>query len=211
MGEIVARLQGVEGSGTDAVDIETARKRVRTLGDGTAVVESTVGQSLGAWAVDFSLVAVLAAIALISLSASGAGTVSGAAAAAVGVWVGAPWLYGFCCPGGTSLGSLASNTQLVRVDTGRPPGSWRAGWVMFARMVLFPVVILFYALAAAGGSSPSGDGPRTRHLTVDRRFPRIPAHLLPGPVTVVRPRQDDQAAVRHAQLPGLYGQRDHRG
>ncbi len=69
---------------------------------------------------------------------------------------------------------------------------------MFARMTLFPVVILVYVLAAAGGSSPSGDGPRTRHITLDRRFPVPPPPVHPNVVGAAA----GDAAARHRQLAG---------
>ncbi|WP_426989316.1 hypothetical protein [Pseudarthrobacter sp. Y6] len=187
--------------------LESVRKRTKVLGNGTSVVESTGWQSLGAWAVDFGLVAVMAAVACISVLGSGAGTAGKALAAAGAVWVVAPGLYGFCCAGGISLGSLATGTRLVRFGTGGRPGFWRAGWVMFARMVLFPVVVLVFLLAAAGGSSPSGDGPRTRHITLDRRFPVPPPPVHPSVVGAAA----EDAAARHRQLPGLYDQGGQRG
>jgi hypothetical protein len=180
--------------------MDSARKRTKKLGNGRPVVESSGWQSLGAWAVDFSLVAVLAAVASAAVAASATGTAGQTAVAAVTVWIVVPWLYGFCCPNGLSLGSLASGTAVVRFDTGGRLGIWRAGWVMFARMVLFPVVILLVVLAAAGGSGPSGDGPKTRHLTLDLRFPAPPP---PVPPDIVRAAAEE-AAARHSQLPGLY-------
>lgn len=101
--------------------LESVRKRTKVLGNGTSVVESTGWQSLGAWAVDFGLVAVMAAIACISVLGSGMGTAGKALTAAAAVWVVAPWLYGFCCPGGVSLGSLATGTRIVRFGTGERP------------------------------------------------------------------------------------------
>ncbi|WP_241822970.1 hypothetical protein, partial [Herbaspirillum sp. C7C8] len=55
------------------------------------------------------------------------GTAGKAAGAAAATWLIAPWLYGFCCAGGRSLGSLASQTEVVRISTGEAPGFWRAG------------------------------------------------------------------------------------
>lgn len=207
--------------------LESVRKRTKVLGNGLSVVESTGWKKLGAWAVDFGLVAVLAAVACISVLGAGVGTAGTALASAAAVWILAPWLYGFCCPGGISLGSLATDTRLARFDTGKRPGFWRAGWVMFARMVLFPVVILIALLAAAGGSSPTGNGPKTRHITLDRRFPMLPAHLLPGPAIAVGGRASAErasaeraaaervarhhSAAQHARMPGLYDQEQPRG
>ena len=156
---------------------------------------------------DFGVVAVLAAVASAAVASSVMGTAGQAAAAGITVWIAAPWLYGFCCPNGLSLGSLASGTAVVRFDTGGRPGFWRAGWVMFARLVLFPVVILVIVLAAAGGSSPSGDGPKTRHLTLDRRFPVPPPPVHPD----VHRAAADEAAARYSQLPSLYDQGGQRG
>ncbi|RAX46144.1 hypothetical protein DQ354_07255 [Arthrobacter sp. AQ5-06] len=185
-GNIVAGHQRADNfaSVADPKRLESVRKRTKVLGNGASVVESTGWPSLGARALDFGLVAVMAAIACISVLGSGMETTGKALTAAAAVWVVAPWLYGFCCPGGVSLRSLATGTRLVRFGTVERPGFWRAGWVMFARMTLFPVVILVYVLAVAGGSSPSGDGPRTRHITLDRRFPvppRLSTRTLWGP------------------------------
>ena len=200
--------QGAAGTGPygDPALMERARKRTKNLGNGRPVVESSTWQSLGAWAVDFSLVAVLAAVASAAVAGSATGTAGQTAAAAISVWIAVPWLYGFCCPHGLSLGSLASGTEVVRFDTGGRPGVWRASWVMFARMVLFPIVILLIVLAAAGGSSPSGDGPKTRHLTLDRRFPVPPPPVHPDVVRAAA----EEAAARHSQLPGLYDRGDQR-
>jgi hypothetical protein len=205
----VAAGQGAAGTGLypEPALIESARRRTKNLGNGQPVVESSGWQTLGAWAVDFGVVAVLAAIVSAAVAASAMGTAGQAAAAAITVWTAAPWLYGFCCGNGLSLGSLASGTAVVRFSTGGRPGFWRSGWVMFARLVLFPVVILVIVLAAAGGSSPSGDGPKTRHLTLDRRFPVPPPPVHPD----VERAAADEAAARHSQLPGLYDQRGQRG
>jgi hypothetical protein len=205
----VAEALGAAGTGHygDPVLIKSARKRTKNLANGQPVVESSAWQSLGAWAVDFSLVAVLAAVASAAVAGSTGGTPGQAVAAAIAVWIAAPWLYGFCCSNGLSLGSLASGTVVVRFKTGGRPGWWRAGWVMFARMVLFPLVILIVVLAAAGGSSPSGDGPRTRHLTLDRRFPVPPPPVHPD----VERAAAEAAAARHSQLPGLYDQGGRHG
>jgi len=169
---------GTEPYGDPAL-VRSARKRTKKLGNGHLVVESSGWQSVGAWAVDFGVVAVLVAVVSAAVAGSALGTAGQAATAGVTVWLAAPWLYGLCCPNGLSLGSLASGTAVVRFDTRGRPGFWRAGWVMFARLVLFPVVILVILLAAAGGSSPSGDGPKTRHLTLDRRFPVPPPPFHP--------------------------------
>ena len=205
----MAGIQGTAGPGPSADPglLESARKRTKTLGNGIRAVEATAWQSFGAWAVDFSLVAVLAAVVSAGVAGSVMGTAGQAVAAAVTVWIAAPWLYGFCCGGGRSLGSVATDTLLVRFGTGGRPGFWRAGWVMFARMVLFPVSVLVILLAAAGGSSPTADGPKTRHITLDRRFPAPPPPVHPD---VVRAAADD-AAARHHRLPGLYGQGGQRG
>ncbi|HYH76030.1 MAG TPA: hypothetical protein VD841_00785 [Arthrobacter sp.] len=187
--------------------IKSARKRTKKLGNGQRVVESSGWQSLGAWAVDFSLVAVFAAVASGAVASSAMGTAGQVVAAAITVWMAAPWLYGFCCPNGVSLGSLASDTVVVRFNTGGRLGWLRAGWVMFTRMVLFPVFILIIVLAAAGGSSPSGGGSRTRHLTLDRRFPVPPPPVHPD----VERAAAEAAAARHSQLPGLYDQGSQSG
>ncbi|MDR6504741.1 hypothetical protein [Arthrobacter oryzae] len=205
----MAGTQGAPGAGpyADPALLESARKRTKNLGNGIPVVEATGWQTFGAWAVDFSLIAVLAAVASAAAAGSVMATAGQVAAAAASAWIAAPWLYGFCCAGGLSIGSLATGTVLVRFDAGGRPGFRRAGWVMFARMVLFPVVILLILLAAAGGSSPGGDGPKTRHLTLDRRFPVPPLPVHPD---IARTAADD-AAARHSRLPGLYGQGGQRG
>lgn len=154
---------------------KSARQRVKTLRNGTRVVDSTIWQSVKAWAVDFGIVAVLAITAAVLVGTSLPGTAGKAAGAAAATWLIAPWLYGFCCAGGRSLGSLASQTEVVRISTGEAPGFWRAGWVMFARTVLFTVMILVLIISTAEGSSPSGAEPKGRHLTIDRRFPKLPA------------------------------------
>ncbi|WP_156642247.1 hypothetical protein [Arthrobacter sp. B6] len=202
----MAGAQGAAGTGTfvDPAPVESARKRTEKLGNGYPVVESSGWQTLAAWAVDFGVVSLLAVAVTAAVAVSLSGSAGQTAAAAVAAWMSAPWLYGFCCPTGLSLGSLASSTVVVRFDTGGRPGTWRAGWVMFARMVLFPVVILLIVFAAAGGSGPSGDGPKTRHITLDRRFPVPPPPDCPDAVRAAA----DEAAARHLQLPGLY---DHGG
>jgi hypothetical protein len=160
-GDTVVKAQGVAGTGAyaDPALVHSARKRTKYLRNGRPVVEATGWQVLGAWAVDFGLIAVMAAMASAAAATSVTGTAGRTAAAAIVVWMAAPWLYGFCCARGLSLGSLATTTVLVRVGAGERPGFWRAGWVMFSRMVLFPIVILLILLAAAGGSGPSGTVP----------------------------------------------------
>ncbi|MEK0155828.1 hypothetical protein [Arthrobacter oryzae] len=205
----MAGTQGAAGTGfyADPALMESARKRTRTLGNGIPVVEATGWQAFCSWAVDFSLVAAIAAVAAAAVAGSIMGTAGQAAPAAVTVWIAVPWLYGFCCAAGLSLGSLATCTVLVRFDSGGRPGLWRAGWVMFARMVLFPIVILVILLAAAGGSGPTGDGPKTRHITLDRRFPVPPPPISPD----VTRAAAEAATARHNQLPGLYEGRGRRG
>jgi hypothetical protein len=156
---------------------ENVRKRTTSLGNGQPVVKASAWQQLGAWGVDFGVVAVVAAIAYLSVAGSGTGSNGKGVAAAVGAWLGTPWLYGFCFPGGRSLGALAAGTRVVRSSSGEKPGFWGSGWVMFSRTVLFPVVALFLLLAAAGGSSPTMNGPKARHLTVDQRFLPVPAPI----------------------------------
>jgi RDD family len=161
----------------DAKLMESVRKRTTRLGNGHPVVKASAWQQLGAWCVDFGIVAVVAALAYFSVAGSDAGSTGKAVAAAIGAWLVTPWLYGFCCPGGRSLGALAAGTRIVRSSSGEKPGSWRSGWVMFSRTVLFPIVALFLLLAAAGGSSPTMNGPKARHLTADLRFPPVPAPI----------------------------------
>lgn len=199
--------------------LEKARKRVKTLPNGIRVVEAGTWRTFRAWAVDSGLVAVLAAIAALGVAVSlnataGYAAPSQVSAAAVITWLVAPWLYGFCCAGGRSLGSLATDTRIIRVSTGEAPEFWRAGWVMFARIVLFPVVILGYVLGALGGGSPSGDGPKERHRTIDGRFPALPAGFPPVPPyddAVMNLPETERAAAEHSRLPGLYDQGGHRG
>jgi hypothetical protein len=173
-------MSGIHGTaGTrprgDAALLKAARTRVKTLRNGTQVVDSTVWRAVKAWAVDFGVVVALAIVVAVLVGSSEAGTAGTAAGAGVATWLVAPWLYGFCCAGGRSLGSLASETEVVRISTGGAPGSWRAGWVMFARTVLFTVLVLVLLLGTAEGAAPSGAEPKGRHLTIDRRFPRLPA------------------------------------
>ncbi|UZX01453.1 hypothetical protein F8G81_01580 [Arthrobacter sp. CDRTa11] len=198
----MVKAQGVAGPAAyaDPALVHSARKRTKYLRNGRPVVEATGWQVFGAWAVDFSLIAVIAAVASAAAATSVTGTAGKTAAAAIAVWLAAPWLYGFSCARGFSLGSLATTTVLVRVNAGERPGFWRAGWVMFSRMVLFPIVILVILLAAAGGSGPSGDSPKARHLTLDRRFPVPPPPIHPD----VARAANAEAAARHSQLPGLY-------
>lgn len=166
-------MSGIHGTaGTrprgDAALLKAARARVKTLRNGTQVVDSTVWRAVKAWAVDFGIVVALAIVVAVSVGSSEAGTAGTAAGAGVTTWLVAPWLYGFCCAGGRSLGSLASETEVVRISTGGAPGFWRAGWVMFT------VLVLVLLLGTAEGSAPSGAEPKGRHLTIDRRFPPAP-------------------------------------
>jgi len=159
----------------DAKLMESVRKRTTRLGNGASVVKASAWQQLGAWCVDFGVVVVLAAVAYIVVAGSDSGTTGKAVTAAIAAWLLTPWLYGFCCSGGRSLGAVAAGTRTARFSSGEKPGFWGSGWVMFARTVLFPLVGLFLLLAAAGGSSPTMDGPKARHITVDQRFPAVPA------------------------------------
>ncbi|NUP58483.1 MAG: hypothetical protein HOQ06_03265 [Pseudarthrobacter sp.] len=174
----MSRVHGAAGTrpGAEAALLKSARKRVKTLRDGTRVVEATIWRTVKAWAVDFGVVALLALAMAILVGNSPTGTPGAAAGAGAATWLVAPWLYGFCCARGRSLGSFATDTEVVQVGTGQPPGFWRAGWVMFARTVLFTVLVLVLLLGVAEGSSPSGAEPKSHHLTIDRGFPP----LLPG-------------------------------
>ena len=161
----------------DAKLMESVRKRTTNHGNGQPVVKASAWQQLGAWCVDFGIVAIVAAIAYVSVAGSDTGTTGKAVVAAIAAWLVTPWLYGFCFPRGRSLGGLAAGTRIVRSSSGGKPGFWRSGWVTFSRTVLFPIVALFLLLAAAGGSSPTMNGPKARHLTVDQRYPAVPAPI----------------------------------
>ncbi|MFF1383983.1 RDD family protein [Arthrobacter sp. NPDC058288] len=150
-------------------------ERSTRLGNGVSVIKASAWQQFGAWGVDFGLIAVLAAGAYGAMAGSDTGTTGTAVTAAIAAWLVTPWPYGFFCPGGRSLGALAAGTRVVRFSSGEKPGIWRSGWVMFSRTVLFPVVGLFLLLAAAGGSSPTMNGPQARHITLDQRLPTVPA------------------------------------
>lgn len=154
--------------------MESAQKRSAQLGNGTSVVKASAWQQIGAWFVDFSVVAIVAAVAYVVVAGSLEGTTGKAVLAALAGWIGAAWIYGLCCFGGKSLGALASGTRVVRFSTGTAPGVWRAGWVMFSRTVLFPIVGLVLFVAAVGGANPTMNGPKPRHITVDQRFPQSP-------------------------------------
>lgn len=151
--------------------VDSARKRSINLANGIPIVKASAWQQIGAWCVDFGVIAVVTAVAYAAVAASAEGTTGKAVGAAAGIWLAAPWVYGFCCAAGRSLGSLASGTRVVRFSTGSVPGFWRAGWVMFSRTVLFPIVGLLLLVAAVGGSSPTLNGPKPRHITQDLRFP----------------------------------------
>jgi hypothetical protein len=158
----------------DSKLLESASKRSTNLGNGVSVVKASAWQQIGSWFVDFGVVAVGAAVAYAVVAGSEAGTTGMAVGTALATWWGAAWVYGFCCARGRSLGSLASGTGIVRFATGTSPGFWRAGWVMFSRIVLFPIVGLVLIIAAVGGGNPSMTGPKPRHITVDLRFPQLP-------------------------------------
>ncbi|MBT2522431.1 hypothetical protein [Arthrobacter sp. ISL-28] len=67
-----------------------------------------------------------------------------------------------------SLGQAAAGTRTIRLDNGGVPGFWRAGWVMFVGLVVYPFIFGVLLLGALSGSGAVGDA-KDRHLSIDVR------------------------------------------
>ena len=109
--------------------MESVRKRTTNLGNGQPVVKASAWQQLGAWCVDFGIVAVVAAIAYVSVAGSDTGTTGKAIVAAIAAWLVTPWLYGFCFPaaapwaGWRRARALCAPPQAESRGSGGPVGS----------------------------------------------------------------------------------------
>ncbi|GAB3122459.1 hypothetical protein GCM10027056_12760 [Glaciibacter psychrotolerans] len=133
--------------------------------DGSRGVRARDRRIIAAWAVDMGIVLLVSALA-------GVGMADLSYSVDVGVFVGIvmvlffPWLYGFFCVGGNSLGTLIAGTRLVKLRDGSGPGMWRSGWLMFLRTVLFYFVPLNSLLSALNGSTDPVV--RTHHVSIDK-------------------------------------------
>lgn len=120
---------------------------------------------VAAWAVDFVFVLV---VSLTVGAAMGKASYNPDSGILMGVlsWFFFPWLYGFFCVGGNTLGTLLAGTRLVKLRDGSAPGFWRNGWLMFLRVVLFPFVPLNALLNAMNGdTSPTT---RKHHVSISK-------------------------------------------
>lgn len=124
---------------------------------------------IAAWTVD--TVVVVAVATLLAVATARASYDPGA-----GVLIGIlvvlffPWVYGFFCIRGNTLGTLIAGTQLVKLRDGTGPGFWRSAWLMFLRTVLFPFVPLNALLNAMNGDT--GPVNRTHHVSIDKAATR---------------------------------------
>ena len=148
-------------------------ERTAPFHNGSRGVRARDAKIIGAWAVD--MVAVLIPVVGIAASAAmGSGSIGAGIFLGVLVWLLFPWIYGFCCAGGNTLGTLLAGTRLVKLKDGTAPGFWRNGWLMFLRTVLFPLVPLNALLDAVnGGAEPTQ---RKHHVSIDKAQTRALHH-----------------------------------
>jgi hypothetical protein len=147
-------------------------ERTARFHNGSWGVRARDGQIVAAWAVDFVIV-VLPAV-FVAISAKDSAGLGAAIFVGILVWLFFPWIYGFFCAGGNSLGTLVAGTRLVKLKDGSAPGFWRNGWLMFLRTVLFPLQPVNAILDALNGSTPAAR--RKHHVSVDKAGMRA----LPG-------------------------------
>jgi hypothetical protein len=141
--------------------------------NGSWGVRARDGRIVAAWAVDMAVVLLVSVLAGAGVGKSsysvGAGVAMG-----ITVWFLFPWLYGFLCIGGNTLGTLAAGTQLVKLRDGSRPGMWRSGWLMFLRTVLFLLMPLNALLDAMNGTGT--ETRRKHHVSIDKAETRTLHH-----------------------------------
>lgn len=133
--------------------------------NGSWGVRAKDSRIIAAWAVDFALVLV-PVLAVATSSAQDTGSIGAGIFLGIVVWFIVPWIYGFCCAGGNTLGTLIAGTRLVKLRDGAKPGFWRNGWLMFLRTVLFPLIPLNALLDAINGGG--SETVRKHHVSIDK-------------------------------------------
>lgn len=146
-----------------AAPTRTDDKRIKTLGNGQLVVKAKDRHIFGAWLLDWSFLLIGSLITYFAMIEDPLNAIL----AAVAVWPAGSFLYGLATCYRRSIGQAAAGTRTVRLDNGQVPGFWRAGWVMVVRLVVFPFFAFFMLTSALGGSAPTMDGPRDRHMSID--------------------------------------------
>ncbi|ACL41926.1 hypothetical protein Achl_3975 (plasmid) [Pseudarthrobacter chlorophenolicus A6] len=141
-------------------------KRLKTLANGRRVIKAKDRYIFGAWLLDWSIILVLSLGTYIALLN---GDPLVALIAALAVWPAGSFIYGLTTCHRRSLGQAAAGTRTVRLDNGGIPGFWRAGWVMFVRMVIYPFVVAVLLLGALGGSANADLDAKDRHVSIDVR------------------------------------------
>lgn len=147
----------------------TLGKRLRTLTNGTTVVQARERRRFAAWLLDWCLLLMVSLAAYAALAAQGPVI---ALAAALAAWPVGSVAYGFACSYRRTLGQTAAGTRTLRMANGAVPGFWRSAWVMLVRLIFFPFIYVVIITTALGGADPNygrGDGPKERHLSIDVR------------------------------------------
>lgn len=156
-------------------------ERTARFRDGSWGVRARDRSAVAAWAIDVSIVLLFSAVAgvLAGMPSYSAGT-----GVTVGIlsWFFFPWLYGFFCIGGNTLGTLVAGTRLVKLRDGSAPGFWRNGWLMFLRVVLFVLMPINALLGALNGDSSAMEPERKHHVSIDTAATKV---LHPGNITPV--------------------------
>lgn len=144
----------------------TRDKHLRTLTNGTTVIQAREGRRFGAWLLDWTLLLLVSLATYVALLYQDPVV---ALAAALVAWPAGAIVYGFACSYRRSLGQAAAGTRTLRIDNGAVPGFWRSAWVMLVRLIFFPFIYVVVISTALGGSDPNygGDGPKERHLSID--------------------------------------------
>lgn len=143
--------------------------RTGFFGDGTPGVRALDRRIIAAWAVDMVVVLGVSALVAVPIAKDSANIDAGVLMGIV-MWLFFPWIYGFFCLSGNTLGTLAAGTKLVKLRDGSAPGFWRSGWLMFLRTVLFFLVPINSLLNAMNGDTDPVV--RKHHVSIDKAATR---------------------------------------
>lgn len=144
-------------------------ERTGQFRNGVWGVRARDGRIIAAWAIDMVVVFGLATFLGVAMARASYNTDSGVLMGIL-VLLFFPWIHGFFCIGGNTLGTLIAGTRLVKLRDGTAPGFWRSGWLMFLRTVLFLLVPLNALLNAMNGDTDPVN--RKHHVSIDKAATR---------------------------------------
>ncbi len=144
-------------------------ERTGQFRNGTWGVRARDLRIIAAWAVD--MVVVLGVSALVAVPMAKASySVDVGVFMGIVMWLFFPWVYGFVCMSGNTLGTLIAGTRLVKLRDGSAPGFWHSGWLMCLRTLLFLFVPLNSLLNAMNGNTDPVL--RKHHVSIDKAATR---------------------------------------